>query len=127
MREPSGSIVEVRSNGVLKLLTGSGWHIDIESPLHYVDANGGRTIDARHPGIAETARELLVGKEIVSVRIDESGRLKVALDAKCTLTVWPDPDYEAWIIVGPDQEMLVCMPGGELAEWDAVADEDLSS
>jgi hypothetical protein len=33
----------------------------------------------------------------------------------------PDPDYEAWQVVGGDpQALVVCLPGvGELAVWDS--------
>jgi len=32
----------------------------------------------------------------------------------------PHPEYEAWQVVGGDpQYLVVCLPGGELAVWDA--------
>jgi hypothetical protein len=36
-----------------------------------------------------------------------------------TLRCEPDPNYEAWQVVGGDpQYLVVCSPGGELAVWD---------
>lgn len=51
-----------------------------------------------------------------TTEIAVAGGLTLALSS-ATLRVDPDPGYEAWELRGPGTEMVVCMPGGELAIW----------
>jgi hypothetical protein len=49
----------------------------------------------------------------------EGGTLLVAFDDDTTMTVGPDPEFEAWTLAGPDGYKVVCGPGGELSVWPA--------
>lgn len=61
----------------------------------------------------------LVGQTVASTSTS-SGVLTLEFTDGTTLRCEPRPDVEAWQVVGGDPEYLVvCMPGGEVAVWDA--------
>jgi hypothetical protein len=47
----------------------------------------------------------------------KSGGLRLVFDDGHILTVMPNPAYEPWTANGPDDLLIVCMPGGSLAVW----------
>jgi hypothetical protein len=61
----------------------------------------------------------LVGRVVTESTVDDAGALTVAFEGDARLLVEPDSAYEAWTVSGPRGMMVVCMPGGELAIWDA--------
>lgn len=63
----------------------------------------------------------LVGRSVTAATYAETGSLRVEFTDSATLTVEPDPDYEAWNVLGPNGLLVVCMPGGELAFWSSDA------
>jgi len=49
---------------------------------------------------------------------DQDRVLRLTFDGGSQITVPPDPNYEAWSIVGPGTALVVCTPGsGDLAIW----------
>lgn len=70
-----------------------------------------------HPGRQDVAAALaLFGATVNSGVAFKAGTLRLVL-GHFQLTVDPDPDCEAWNVVGPGDIRLVCMPGGQLAIW----------
>ena len=50
--------------------------------------------------------------------VSHSGCLNLAMGDGTSIVVEPDPRYEAWQIVGPNNLLVVCTPGGgEPAIW----------
>jgi hypothetical protein len=49
---------------------------------------------------------------IQSARADSSSRLEVLFGSGAILRAGPDPNYENWELVGPDDLYLVGVPGG---------------
>lgn len=61
----------------------------------------------------------LLHKRIESVSAMKDGHLNVIIDSGISLSVAPDHAYEAWDVSISNGIRVVCMPGGELAIWDA--------
>jgi hypothetical protein len=79
----------------------------------------GRAPDARtvelHPDRQDVASALrLFGATVNSGVAFKTGALRLVL-GHYQLSVRPDPDYEAWNVVGPGDMRLACMPGGQIA------------
>jgi hypothetical protein len=57
--------------------------------------------------------------ELTMASTGSDGTLRLTFGKGATVTVPPDPHYEAWQIVGPGTALIVCMPGteGQLAVW----------
>jgi hypothetical protein len=57
--------------------------------------------------------------ELTMASVGSDGTLHLTFGKGATLTVPPDPHYEAWQIAGPGTALIVCMPGteGQLAVW----------
>ena len=49
--------------------------------------------------------------------IHTEGVLRLNLVCGVRITVPSDETYEAWSVVGPDQRLIVCQPGGAVAIW----------
>jgi hypothetical protein len=53
-----------------------------------------------------------------SLDVAADGTLQVTFETGAVLTVRPDPNYEAWEIAGPGDQLVVCGPGGAtLSVW----------
>jgi hypothetical protein len=57
--------------------------------------------------------------ELTMASTGSDGTLHLTFGRGATVTVPPDPHYEAWQIFGPGTALIVCMPGteGQLAVW----------
>ena len=60
----------------------------------------------------------LLNGEVTAVDIDASGGLSFALSG-ARIRCGSDPEYEAWSYDGRHGGKVVCMPGGDLAIWNA--------
>jgi hypothetical protein len=61
----------------------------------------------------------LMGRTVASGSASSNGVLLLTFTDGATLRCSPNPEYEAWQVVGGKPESLVvCLPGGELAIWD---------
>ena len=63
--------------------------------------------------------EKLRGAVIDEVTIDKTGQLLMSFSDGKRLIAVPDRHYESWEINFPNREKYICMPGGEIAIWDA--------
>lgn len=61
----------------------------------------------------------LLHKTVQSGTAWKAGRLEIVFRDGTTLTVQPDPDYEAWEVTSAGGGLVVCCPGGGLAVWQA--------
>jgi len=57
--------------------------------------------------------------ELTMASTGSDGTLHLTFGSGATITVPPDPRFEAWEIVGPGTALIVCAPGteGELGVW----------
>src|SRR5205823_915930 len=94
----------------------------VESSFLHCAANGSRQLCSpdRPDSVAPALAALHRSVEWASSSDD--GALTLAFDDGSGLTVWPNPAFEAWQVVGPGSALVVCMPGGgSPAEWSDVA------
>jgi hypothetical protein len=104
------SVAEIRDDSRIVFVPGSRPEPDL-----YVDVGPAELVDGDAAAIPLTA---LVG-QTVSAASAPSGSLSLTFTDGSQLRCDPDPEYEAWQIVGGDpQTLIVCEPGGELAIWD---------
>lgn len=56
---------------------------------------------------------------LTSGQVEPDGTLVLHFAGGASVSVRPDPSYEAWSVVGPGSALNVCVPGasGELAIW----------
>jgi hypothetical protein len=66
--------------------------------------------------------EVLLNQAVTKSEADDSGALSLVFDNGAKIHVEPDDEYEAWTVSGPDGFLVVSMPGGELATWEAKPD-----
>jgi len=88
-------------------------HLYIESPCYLID-NKETTLLV--PAIATSVAPILslFNAEVVEVTILKTGHLSVMFSLGRSLTIAPDPAYEAWQI-GCMNFLIVCNPGGEVS------------
>jgi hypothetical protein len=102
--------------GGLYIDTQQEWQITIESDFTVTDgvrewSKSGGDVD----GIVAMLDQHL-GLPITAFAISDTGTLSFSLGA-LSVRAAPSPKYEAWNVAGPDKQLVVCMPGGELAIW----------
>ncbi|MBB5153527.1 DUF6188 family protein [Saccharopolyspora phatthalungensis] len=61
----------------------------------------------------------LAEQSISHASVENDGTLGVTFANGNELRVQPSPSYEAWTVAGPRGMKVVCMPGEELAIWNA--------
>lgn len=105
----------------LHLWTADNWEILLAGPV-LVSAVG-RAPEEIEVDVAESPlpEQLagVVGATVSQLLVAEDGHLGVQLDDR-QLSVRADDRYEAWQVAGPDGELLICKPGGELAYFPPV-------
>jgi len=81
-------------------------------PRLYADVGNAVCLDSHGERLAVGE---LVGRTVAEVST-ANGALHIAFTDGTTLQSEPDPNYEAWQVVGgAPQALVVCLPGGELA------------
>ena len=101
------TLANVDRDYTLRIYTREGWLIVVEGEVLVDDKD------------LAAALYGAIDKPITSFSIADDGVLTLAAgDAHIRAT--PDPDYESWHVTGPGpgKQMVVCLPGGELAIWD---------
>ena len=98
------TLVNVDRDYSLRLTTQEGWHIAIE---------GEELVDDKRLA-AELYRA--VGHPVSSFWI-KNGVLSISVRDALVHAV-PHPHYESWNIAGPEHQLVVCTPGGDMAVWD---------
>ncbi len=78
----------------------------------------GRARDDRQDRKADGYAERVVGllHDTVTVEVGDDATLRI-VGAKVGIEAHPEPGYESWTLTREDGSMLVCMPGGEIAQW----------
>lgn len=66
-------------------------------------------------GKLDTIPALLALQSHVLTGVSHDGTLRAAFDDGSTLAVPPLDQSEAWRIEGPGENLVVCLPGGELS------------
>lgn len=56
------------------------------------------------------------GARVTEATYDETGLLTIQFDTGASISVPPNPDFEAWEYAGGG-DLVVALPGGELAIW----------
>ena len=96
------TLASVDIDFTLTLTTEQGWEVAVE---------GDQPADEELAAALHTA----IGQPITLFNVQEG---VLALDVgDARIRAEPDPTYEAWNIAGPDKQLVVCRPGGELAIW----------
>jgi len=92
----------------------------IETGFVLRDAAG--TTHELDPGTSRRALAPVIDlfmRTVRTVAIGASGALVLEFDDGAKLTVHPQPEYEAWELVGDGVPKIVVLPGGGVAVWDA--------
>ncbi len=98
---------------------GEETEITIEGPCHFemdgrkYELNVGENPTGLGPIFA------IRGEIVNSALAFKEGRLEIDFVNRAKLIVMPLPKFEAWGVVGVRGLRVVCMPGGELAIWQA--------
>lgn len=103
----------------LILRTDSGFEIRIEADFIVITC---RTTTAHSPGPSSDSSGLLEspeGQVITASTAETDGAFALITAFGHTLHVAPCDDFEAWMLAGPRGQKMVCLPGGELAVWEA--------
>lgn len=104
------TVVEVRDDDRIVFEAGNE-----PEPSLYADV--GRVV-CLDPDGKPLALPELVGRAISQASTTD-GTLLVTFTDGATLRTPPDPNHEAWQVVGgTPHSLVVCLPGGELAVWD---------
>lgn len=84
------------------------------------------TADGRPPvryepdtGLEVGAVPQVVGSVVSHLWVTASGELQIQFEDGSRIEVDVDDRYEAWQITGPDRILIVGMPGGQVAVWNA--------
>jgi hypothetical protein len=107
-------LVKIDTEHMVRLLFGD-FEIKIESP--FTVTSQGRS----HHCFENDSLEPLLNiypDSLVDTSLDAAGTLNLTFKSGVQLQVPPDPNYEAWQVVGPGKNLIVCVPGGrEVAVW----------
>lgn len=114
---PDGTLSWIRVDHQTRLQFGEV-EIVIESPF-LLRINGAEvTLD---PAQREALGPLLAiyPDTVELARVDADATLRLKFQSGAEVAVRADPQFEAWSVVGPGTQMLVCVPGdhGEIAIW----------
>lgn len=91
--------------------------ITIEGPFEYITDGTHIPLDAaQHPEELGPALKLSM-QTVEAASTSDDGSLQLLFRNGDSLHVPSLPDYEAWNMVNDNGELIVCMPGGELATW----------
>lgn len=107
--------VSVDEAGTLSLRTDGGWVIDVSNDYALTVGDVTLATQGGEESLIVTALQEWVGAPLDGCTVT-GGTLEVSVGSG-TLRVTPHRSYEAWTIAGPDQQLVVSMPGGELATW----------
>lgn len=111
------TLASVVCDGPLQLTTSDGWHVTIENDYELRSSDG--TSLSTASGEEELIVDLLtqaVDAPLTAFSYTDDGHLRLSVGGH-EVRVAPDEGFESWNVVGPDQQRVVAMPGGELAVW----------
>ena len=112
------TINAMQSDYALKLWTTDGWRILLAGDTTFASVDGETVVLDTEVASLEPIAEAkpLLGSSITGASASPTGDLEITLDAG-RLLVRAGESYEAWQLDGPHGELVICMPGGELAVW----------
>lgn len=112
------TIIKMKIEGGLSIWTRENWEIQLNGDTYLTSHNAG-TVEVENTVYRDDLPEelkRLVGQEISSLLVSAEGDMAVTI-GDTQLSVRVGRDHEAWEIGGPKGELIICMPGGELAVW----------
>ena len=123
----SGHVVERCCFGhdleiALSAVQGSDFAIQINARFALADPVG--RVWQLHPdaGATDLAPVLgLIGLNVDRAEAMKDGTLAIAFADGTSVTVPPDPNYEAWEFTGERGAKLISLPGGDVAVWESAA------
>jgi hypothetical protein len=125
LRFDGGTVTRVSFDEALTILTSAAYQFQIESPLSLVKAGEPpRVFEPANPDATVIDLVGLLRKRLRSTDVLDDGTLKMQFSNDCELVVPASPDFEAWQIIGPHDQLMVCTPGGELAVWGEMSVQD---
>jgi hypothetical protein len=92
--------------------------IIVEGAFRLLDNEDVLEMDATQPAELGPAFAL-VRRVVRTARATETGRLEVLFEDGSRLIVEPNEQFEAWEMYGPGGIRAICMPGGDIAIWNA--------
>ena len=93
------------------------FEITADCPIKVARPDG--TVWAGEPRSVEALQELLalLMGYVSTVTVEADGGLTIRFATGASILVPPDDQYEAWQVRGDNGLLVVCTPGGGLAEW----------
>lgn len=91
--------------------------VQIEQPIRITA--GGEPVEVSAEAEWSEPISALVRDSVTGAEALADGTLVITFAGGTELRVGPNPDYESWTVTGPGGMRVVCLPGGELAVWDA--------
>lgn len=112
------SVVSQQIEYAVAMYLTDGYFIRLDGPFTLLlhDRRIVITPDSDPPEVFDPVRDL-VGQVVTESVVDESGVLSLSFDTDVRIVSVPDGHYESWTMAGPNGEMVVSMPSGELAIW----------
>ena len=99
--------------------TVDGTELRIEARFRVTSPDESRSVDIDPSDVRNAGEPLvrLLHQRIVLAAVDESGALSLRFAHGERLDCEPDQRFEAWTLVTPGGERMVCLPGGGVAHW----------
>ncbi len=106
-----GTVIQLRLDYAFTLVVETGFELRIESDFTFADDNGGHTYEPdEHAALGPV---LTLHQAVVSsAEVLKDGHLIVLFADGRSLRVPPDDEFEAFNVAGPNQQLLVALPGG---------------
>jgi hypothetical protein len=97
-----------------------GYTARIESPFSITRAGERQNLSPdSDPQGSFQLLEALLHQVVRRAEVDDSGALSLEFHNEAAIRVEPHDKYEAWAVSGPDGFLVVSLPGGGLAIWEA--------
>ncbi|MER6971122.1 DUF6188 family protein [Nocardioides sp. NPDC000445] len=114
------SIEHIASEHAVTLGLSGGTSVRIETSLVLTEAGqASMPIDPQNLETDQDLLRVLLGHTVEHAVADDGGSLTITFDNGATLTVAPDPDFEAWSITCPNGAIVLSLDGGGLSRWGA--------
>ena len=102
--------------GDAQLRFSDGATVSVENAITVAGGEGQPVVPYALHGVAVLLP--LLNGEVDDVGVEADGALSLTL-AGTALRCGPDPDFESWQVSGRGVGLVVCLPGGDLAIWQA--------
>lgn len=92
-------------------------YLRIGGPFELSDEDGTFLLSREEPNI-EVGRVLtLLRRQVLGAVAQKSGQLQMSFEGGYQLVVNPKYEYEAWELADEFRNLMICIPGGDLAVW----------